>query len=113
MVDTTNPLFERIRLAGNPTAEPASIVIRGQARFSVLTSRLIRIEWGNQGQFEDRATFAFPNRCTETPVFTVESNGSQLEIRTDHLMLHYIENGQPFDAHNLSITLLDMLGEGG
>src|SRR5262245_10521409 len=75
-------LFERIRIEGQPTALPSSVVVAGQARFTVLTAQLIRVEWAQDSQFEDRATFAFPNRVGQTPAFTHEEDESAITIKT-------------------------------
>ena len=59
--------FQRIRLPGNPHAHPDSVVVRGNARFTVLTERLLRLEWSPAGEFTDFATLAFPNRRVDQP----------------------------------------------
>ena len=40
-------------------ADPAAIVIGPEVRFTVLTSRLIRMEYSRDNTFEDRASQAF------------------------------------------------------
>jgi hypothetical protein len=45
-----------------PQANPEAIVTSGKARFTVLTPRMIRIQYSSSSQFEDRATFAVINR---------------------------------------------------
>ena len=40
----TSEFLQRVQLAGNPHAHPESVVIRGNARFTVLTERLLRLE---------------------------------------------------------------------
>ena len=68
--------FERIRLPGNPQAHPDSLVVRGNARFTVLTERLLRLEWSPTGEFTNFATFAFPNRRRDQPPpFAVRDDG--------------------------------------
>ncbi|MBX3062152.1 MAG: DUF5110 domain-containing protein [Anaerolineae bacterium] len=99
-------VFERIRLEGIPTANPDSMVVTRHARFTILTSRLIRLEWTLHGQFENRSTFAFPNRYADAPTYSCQAHGSQYEIKTEYLHLYYSENGKPFSAANLSIRLL-------
>lgn len=47
----------------NPVANAKAVVTAGNARFTVLTDRLIRMEYSSSGSFEDRATVAFLNRC--------------------------------------------------
>lgn len=47
----------------NPVAAPAAVVAFGGARFTILTPRLIRMEYSPSNVFEDRASLAFVNRC--------------------------------------------------
>src|SRR5258708_6889531 len=82
MLEQISTFFDRIKMGGNSKAHPNSIVICGQARFTILTSRLIRLEWSATGKFEDRATFAFPGRYAEPPAFQRQLNGTQTEINT-------------------------------
>ena len=37
----------------NPKANEKAVVIAGNARFTVLTSQLIRMEWAEDGKFEE------------------------------------------------------------
>src|SRR5215475_7136505 len=98
----SSAFFERISLSGAPVATAGSTVICGNARFTMLTSRLVRMEW-SAGAFEDRATFAFPSRRADLPEFTYTVQGTELRIETQHLSIHYVDNGQPLNAKNLSI----------
>nr|MDE6464039.1 DUF4968 domain-containing protein [Muribaculaceae bacterium] len=43
--------------ADNPMAKPQAVVEDGNARFTVLTPEMIRIEYSPAHRFEDRATF--------------------------------------------------------
>src|SRR5574342_272615 len=45
----------------NPVADPKAIIVSGQARFTVLTPQLIRMEWSESGKFEDHASLVFIN----------------------------------------------------
>ena len=47
----------------NPVANSQAVVREGKARFTVLTPEMIRIQYSNKEQFEDRATFAANLRC--------------------------------------------------
>jgi hypothetical protein len=96
-------LFERIRFRGQPRAHPDSVVVSGQARFTVLTRRLIRLEWSATGQFEDRATYAFPTRYAPAPEFAVEAEDGMLRLDTGALKLHYVPGSGRFTPENLSI----------
>ncbi|HEY9076749.1 MAG TPA: TIM-barrel domain-containing protein [Anaerolineaceae bacterium] len=101
----SNPdLFERIRFRGNPVAAPEAIVSEGNARFTVLTTRLIRMEWSETGEFEDRGTYAFPTRFTEVPPFTQSRNEIHLIIKTGDLQLCYKLGSGKFSPENLSIN---------
>ena len=64
--------------AQNPVANPKAQVVEGNARFTVLTDRLIRLEWATDGQFEDHATLAIVNRDLPVPSFTVSRSGGKL-----------------------------------
>ena len=52
-----------------PKADDRAGVVAGNARFTVLTPQLFRMEWCEDGVFEDRATLTFVNRKTEVPQF--------------------------------------------
>ncbi len=97
-------LFQRIRFHGRPLANPESIVVSGNARFTMLTSRLIRLEWSEAGGFEDRGTYAFPTRYAPAPSFSTEVQGRVLEIDTGALRLHYALDSGKFTATNLSVS---------
>ncbi len=59
----------------NPVADPKAVVVVGNARFTVLTPQLIRMEWAADGKFEDHASFVFINRRMPVPKFTVAHDG--------------------------------------
>jgi len=98
-------LFDRVRFRGEPVANPDSVVVSGHARFTVLTPRLLRLEWSATGAFEERGTYAFPTRYTPTPPrFTARVDGGVLTIDTGMLALRYTQDSGKFTADNLSIT---------
>ena len=92
----------------DPVADPAAVVVSGNARFTVLTSRMIRIEYSSTRQFEDRATFAIVNRRLPVPSYTTEETDGYLYIRTADVTLRYKVGSviQPTDKKpdNLMIT---------
>ncbi len=104
MANANSPFLERIKLHGNPIPNQTSVIVCGQARFTILTSRLIRLEWSTDSQFVDRSTFAFPSRYRETPVFSCKKNDAQVEITTEFLTLNYLSDSKPFHKGNLSIS---------
>ena len=85
----------------NPVAAPEATVVFGNARFTILTDRLIRMEWAADGKFEDRASLAFVNRDLPVPKFTKSAKGQVLTIKTAGLALTY--KGGRFSADNLSV----------
>ena len=50
----------------NPVANSDAIVLAGNARFTVLTPRSIRLEWSSKKQFVDRASLVFQPYFTAT-----------------------------------------------
>ncbi|MBQ1622968.1 MAG: DUF5110 domain-containing protein [Bacteroidales bacterium] len=87
----------------NPAASPQAQVVSGNARFTVLTDRLIRMEWSPSGQFEDRATLAIVNRNLPVPRFTVQQGRNGLTIKTAAVTLTYRGN-DAFSADNLKAS---------
>lgn len=87
----------------NPVADPGAIVISGDARFTILTPRLIRMEWSAQGKFEDRASLLFINRRLPVPKFEAKAEGDWLVITTGELVVKYRKNSGRFSADNLEI----------
>lgn len=75
-----------------PIADPAAVVTVGNARFTVLTPEMIRIQYSSQRLFEDRATFGFVNRRLPVPAYTVEQEGMYTIIKTEKLTLRYRNN---------------------
>lgn len=92
----------------NPKADPKAEVTNGNARFTVLTPEMIRIEYSDKGLFEDRATFTIINRQLEVPQFTTSEDADFLYINTDKLHLKYRKGTNPVtlpaSSTNLSIT---------
>ena len=84
----------------NPVANPDAIVISNNIRFTILTSRLVRIEdcSSNSLVCEDRKTIAVINRNLQVPTYTSEikqvkndknETKKYLTISTEHLTLTY------------------------
>ena len=86
----------------NPVADESAVVVCGNARFTVLTSRLVRMEWADDAAFEDRATLAVVNRHLEVPAFRVSRTRKGVTIRTKDLTLRYKGPGK-FAEGNLCV----------
>lgn len=75
----TEELRQSPHSTDDPKADPEAIVVSANARFTVLGDRLIRMEWAEDGKFEDRATLGIVNRkwkCRSTRSVTRERNSS-------------------------------------
>lgn len=83
---------ERKELSGTVSGE--------HYRFTVLTSRLIRMEYAPDGIFEDRPTQIVACRDFLAPDYRVwHTDGGGIEIHTEHVSVFY--DGQAFSAHGL------------
>ena len=89
----------------NPLAQEEAVVTSGKARFTILTPRLIRIQYSMTGLFEDRATFAVVNRHLPVPAFTCTTEDGYLVIRTDSLTLRYKVGSRIQKQHKNSSVL--------
>ena len=88
-------------------ANPDAIVRAFGVRFTLLTSRFIRLEFCPLEEFEDRPSQIFWFRDQPVPDFTVERNDNGLEINTEYLLLRYKpeEPLEPFKRENLTIFI--------
>lgn len=89
-----------------PKANPDAIVISGKARFTILTPALLRLEWAEDGRFEDGASLVFLNRRLPVPKFEKQITNGWLIITTDQLTLRYRENSGQFNEKNLAMSLV-------
>ncbi len=94
-----------IHFQGAASAD-AVVTVPG-ARFTLLSPRLLRLEYSPTDQFEDRPSQAFWCRRLTAPRFDVRRENESIEIETDHLLLHYQMNDAGFSASTLSVTLLE------
>ncbi len=103
-------IADHLKLALCATSGTEAVVQTGSARFTILTERLIRLEYQPEGRFEDRASQTVWFRDQPVPEYSVRDSGQAIEIETAHLLLHY-DCGQGFDAENLSIQVkaLDLI----
>lgn len=81
-------------------------------RITILSERLIRLEYSKDGVFSDALTTLVKNRKFGMPAFKVEQDQKYLVINTKYFMLQYIKN-KPFEGpkfapdSNLRVTLLN------
>ena len=88
----------------NGKADPRAQVVKGNCRFTVLTDRILRLEYAPDGRFEDRPSQTVLNRNLPVPQFTVKDNGQRLEIDTQQFhMVYYYSKEQRLTPHSLVI----------
>jgi len=94
----------------DPVAAEAATVVGADFRFTVLSPRVIRMEYDQAGDFEDRPSQTIWHRDQPVPAFTVERD-DQLIIETDALRVTYdpevARAAGGFTADALAITLQD------
>ena len=87
----------------HPKAEERFTVCGDKYRFTVLTDRLLRLEYSENGVFEDRATRLAFDRAFDTPAFESYRADGFLHIVTKYLHLTYDE--KPFSSAGLQISV--------
>ncbi|MEI6846248.1 MAG: TIM-barrel domain-containing protein, partial [Candidatus Firestonebacteria bacterium] len=97
--------MEHFKLKVTPVADKASIVMFGNARFTLLKERLIRCEYSWDKNFEDAPTQHFWFRLQPRVRFSAKIKGKYLKLETKKLILRYSETGEGFNSENLSITI--------
>jgi len=98
---------------GNLSISNSAAVLKGQKyRITVLTERLLRLEYSPDGKFVDEKTELAINRTFPVPQFKVQQDGQFLQISTDYFILTYKKEA-PFNAakfapdSNLKVTLVN------
>ena len=87
-------------------ASGASGEIRdGPARFQVLTSSLIRLEYAQDGGFEDRPTLTAATRPAAAAKFRTRVVDGVRVIRTSRMRLRYVIGSGPFSPSNLALRV--------
>ena len=93
------------------TSDKKAVVQGSRFRISVISERVVRLEFSPNGQFLDRPTQLVRKRNIGLPDFSVRQDANVLEISTKYFALSYIKE-QPFvgtkvdPMKNLKITLL-------
>ena len=91
--------------AFKPVANQNAIVAVPHVRFTVLTDRIIRIEFNKDNLFEDRPSQVFWYRDQPVPSFKKTFTDKVVEIETDYLHLIYKISRSGFTRNNLNIRL--------
>lgn len=98
-------MLDYLKLDFQSKANPKAIVEKGFVRFTVLTSKLIRMEYDPSGKFEDRPTQIFWHREMPVPNFSQKLDGDTLVIETEDLVLRYNDQDYGFYHRFLQIQL--------
>lgn len=94
-------MAEKFLLQGE--ANPENVIQGRYYRFTVLTERLIRMEYSANGTFEDQSTQVVTRRDFPAVTFLATEEKGILEISTNYFHLYYKKG--PFTPQNLSIDL--------
>jgi alpha-glucosidase (family GH31 glycosyl hydrolase) len=89
----------------HPVAQPEAVAQSDNVRFTVLTDRLIRLEFSKEHHFEDRPSQVFWHRQQPVPAFMKTITEKSIEIETDFLHLKYRPNLGGFTPKSLTIQL--------
>ena len=84
--------------------EQKNIITGDKYRFSILSPRLIRIEYNKDNKFENRATSLVVKRNFGSTNFTVEQTELSLTITTEYFTLTYVK-GTPVNSKNLKVKV--------
>ena len=87
------------KLDSRPVAHPEAVISGAGYRITVLTDGLLRLEWSDDGAFEDRASSFAIHRELPVPSFRVVESDTHLEVITDRVHLTY--DRKSFSANGL------------
>ena len=90
-----------------PTPTAGAVVSGDGFRITVLTDRLIRLEYEPGNRFRDGATMTAINRAFPLPEFEARDHGDRLTIETASVRLEY--DKKPFSPAGLTAVLKDSL----
>ncbi len=94
-------------VSSNQTKVNQTAVVKVEdARFTVITPRVIRMEWDSTKLFNDQASFLAVNRNLQVPQFTQSVKGGWLTIKTSEVELKYKVGSGRFTPKNLSVKFL-------
>lgn len=100
--------MHRYSFPHTPVAHPEAIIGAGKYRFSVLTDGLLRYEWAEDYQFEDRASVLAINRRFPVPEFRIKETRDNLQVLTSRFHLTY--DKREFSPNGLSAVIKGSYG---
>lgn len=87
----------------NPKANQGAIIQGNGYRFTILTSKLVRLEYSKNNIFEDKQTQLVLNRKFPVPKYKVYDSERNIKIVTDDLIIKY--DKKEFSPYGLSVEL--------
>lgn len=96
--------MEQYRIETHPLCAPDAVIRGERYRICVLTDRLIRLEYAEDGQFEDRPTQTVLNRNFPAVAYRLYEKNGKLELFTKWLHLTY-DMGE-FSENGLKINII-------
>lgn len=101
---TYRPNPKDFKLQGNPIMQAAGVIQGDRWRIGLITDSLVRLEWSDDGVFEDRQTQVVINRdFGAAPAYRTWERDGLLVIDTDAITLTY--DRRPFSKEGLSIIV--------
>ncbi len=94
---------ERYQIDTRGKSKEEAVIQGDKYRITLLTDALVRLEYSEDGKFEDRASQSVINRDFPVPKFQVSDRADSLEILTERIQLIY--NKQEFTDYGLSIQV--------
>jgi len=88
-----------------PLAAPGAVVEGRSFRFTVITNRMLRLEFSESNKFEDRPSQAFWFRTQPLPDYKVNQSEEKIEIDTGELRLVYQITPAGFTRETLQIEV--------
>lgn len=100
------PLGEQFNVDYDAIKPNSECIFQGyRYRFTVLSERLIRLEYNENGMFVDEPTELVVNRCFPKPHFEVKEDNKILEIKTAYFKLSYVKEKPITKDRNLKVTI--------
>lgn len=91
----------RSRSSSSPVARPSQTITQDRVRITVLTDRLLRVEYAQDAVFEDRPSLAVVNRRFPAAPFRAVAKGRTLTVDTGAVRLRCEDVTRPFDDETL------------
>ena len=97
---------ERYGFKTNGMPKKEAVIVGDKYRITVLTPSLIRLEYSDSSDFENRATQSVINRDFPVPAFEVRQCCGNLVLETERLILTY--NKGAFSGSGLKIEVKEI-----